>query len=139
MARPLLTDACMRGFSLVEVLVACGILATGVLAFAVLLARSIPVNIAAGHTSKATVLAAQKVEELRTASDSTDSVEYIDRSGTVVGVGGDPPRGAIYIRRWTSAPLSGTTVGTRIITVSVAPIVSTRADRVTTIGVGTAP
>lgn len=131
----------VRGFSLVEVLVACGILVTGVLAFAVLLARSVPLNIAAGHTSRATVLAAQKVEELRAAtrSDSTDSVEYIDRTGAVVGVGGGPPPGTIYIRRWTSAPLPRSTAGTRMVTVSVAPIANARADRVTTIAVRTVP
>ena len=130
-----------RGFSLIEVLVACGVLVTGVLALAALLARSVPINIAAGHISRATVLAAQKVEELRVgaADPVADAVEYLDRRGAVVGAGGDAPRGAIYARRWTAVPLSGSTAGTYVLTVVVEPLTGTRADRVTTIGVRAVP
>lgn len=53
------------GFSLVEVLVASGLLVTAVVTLAQLFGASTRSNLAARHTTYAAVLAEQKVEELR--------------------------------------------------------------------------
>jgi hypothetical protein len=53
------------GFSLVEVLIAAGLLATTLVSLAQLVALSIATNGASRNTTSASVLAAQKMEELR--------------------------------------------------------------------------
>jgi type II secretory pathway pseudopilin PulG len=59
-----------RGFSLVEALIASSILATALLSLARLVIMASSANDAAGRMTHATLLAAQKVEDLR-ASSST--------------------------------------------------------------------
>jgi type II secretory pathway pseudopilin PulG len=61
------------GFSLVEVLVATGLLATALVTLAQLFAISTSSNLTARHVSYATVLAEQKVEELRALAWGYDS------------------------------------------------------------------
>jgi len=36
--------------------------------------------------------------------NTTGYVDYLDRSGTVLGTGTTPPAGTVYIRRWSVAP-----------------------------------
>ena len=54
-----------QGFSIIEVLVATTVMAVGLAALAQLFALSVGVNTRARHTTMATVLARQKIEELR--------------------------------------------------------------------------
>ena len=82
-----------HGFSLVEALVASLVLATAVLSLAQLLARATAANAAAGRTTHAALLAAQKVEELRAASASA-----------LEGNGGDSPEPG-FAREWSVSPL----------------------------------
>jgi len=54
-----------RGFSLIEVLIASLVLAVGVVSLAQLFTIAIASNLSARDTTEGTVLAAQKMEELR--------------------------------------------------------------------------
>jgi len=108
-----------RGASLVEVLVASAILATGVLSLVHLFALSATSNLTAKDTTMATILAAQKVEELRAlgsaltettgptlVQNALDTVDHLDAAGAVVGLGPQSPPRAVYTRRWSIARLS---------------------------------
>ena len=98
------------GFSLVEALIASGLLATaiaGLMQVFVLAARS---TAHARDTSYATALAAQKMEELRIRPFPDDP-----RSD------GDDRIGA-YTRRWRIAPLPAHPLDAMIITVVVSPV-----------------
>ena len=97
-----------RGFSLVEVVIAAGLVAGAFAALAQVLALSIATNVAARGGSAATVLAVQKMEQLRALpwGARAPGVDYLDRIGNVLGEGGASPPGAVYTRRW-SVELSG--------------------------------
>ena len=82
-----------HGFSLIEALVASAILATGLLSLAQLLAFAATANAAAGRATHATLLAAQKIEELRAAS-----------SAALEGDAGDAPAPG-FTRRWSVSAL----------------------------------
>ena len=82
-----------HGFSLIEALVASAILATGLLSLAQLLAFAATANAAAGRTTYATLLAAQKIEELRASSSSA-----------LEGADGDAPAPG-FTRRWSVSAL----------------------------------
>ena len=86
-------DATERGFSLVEVLVASTILIVGLVALAQLFIVATASNISSRHVTYATVLAAQKLEELR----SLPSAQQSDL-GSVDEIGE-------YWRRWSIDPL----------------------------------
>jgi Tfp pilus assembly protein PilV len=96
------------GFSLIEVLVAAGLLIGSLAALAFVFVFAARANTDAQHATYATVLAMQKMEELRAASmpiHVVDAVDYADVRGTVLIDQSDPPR-AVYERRWTVEPLS---------------------------------
>jgi len=154
------------GFSLVEVLVALGLIAGALVALAQLFAISTESNLASRTTTYAVALAEQKLEELRaltygfdaggmpvtdlqsdtSASPETPSggtglnpspgtvlaqntpgyVDYLDRAGSKLGGGSQPPGGAIYTRRWSIEPLPADPANTIVIQVLV-----TRRGRVT--------
>ena len=97
----------MRGFALIDVLVATGIIATGLLAMVQLMAGAVAANAAARRYSVAALLASQKVEELRgfAAGGPLELIEYADSDGAVIAVGGGAPPGAAYVRRSTVQPL----------------------------------
>ncbi|MGH9254987.1 MAG: type IV pilus modification PilV family protein, partial [Vicinamibacterales bacterium] len=64
-------------------------------------------NAEAQHTTHATVLAMQKMEELRATPlplGVVDAVDYADSSGVVLTAGA-ASRGAVYERRWIVEPL----------------------------------
>src|SRR5438128_2363097 len=82
-----------HGFSLIEALVASSILATGLLSLAQLLAFAASANAAAGRATHATLLAAQKIEELRAAS-----------SAALEGDNGDAPAPG-FMRQWSVSAL----------------------------------
>jgi type II secretory pathway pseudopilin PulG len=97
-----------RGFSLIEVVMAAGLVAGAFAALAQVLAMSIASDVSARSGSAATVLAAQKMEQLRALPWGARSpgVDYLDQAGNVLSEGGASPPGALYTRRW-SVELSG--------------------------------
>jgi prepilin-type N-terminal cleavage/methylation domain-containing protein len=134
-----------RGFSLLEVVVALGILTTGVAALAQLATIAIRANANAAETTTAALLARDRMEQLRALawafdangdgiSDLTTDLaatptphsggvgltpspsdalsrntagycDFVDANGRSLGGGATPPARAIYIRRWSIAPL----------------------------------
>jgi type II secretory pathway pseudopilin PulG len=122
------------GFSLIEAVVACGLMAGALAALGQLFAISIANNRAAQAGSYATVLAQQKVEELRdtelissppgTLASNTDGwVDYIDDAGSVLGGGSSVRPGAVYVRRWAIDPLPSNPAETIIIQVFVTTVI----------------
>ena len=114
------------GTSLAETLIAVAILALGLLSLAQLFIISGAVLRRANDLSTAAILAAQKLEELRTtaigaADATTDGVEFLDAAGTVhpvADVAGD--LAAAYTRRWSIRPLPANPA-VRIVQVRVRP------------------
>lgn len=108
------------GFSLIETLVATMLLVVAVVTLAQLFGIAARSNVASRHVTYATVLAAQKLEQLRALDllemgrapaaalrvDTPGWVDYIDRSGRTME---EPirPRRVAYIRRWSLAPADG--------------------------------
>jgi type II secretory pathway pseudopilin PulG len=105
-----------RGFSLIETVVAAGIVAGAFTALAQVFALSIAHSVAARDASAAMVLAAQKMEQLRglipgvdlneggTLASSVDGFsDYLDQAGDSLGVPGSVPSGTVYVRRWSVA------------------------------------
>lgn len=111
-----------RGFSLLEALIATGILAVSLVSLADLFGLAIRSNIAARSTTTATVLAQQKLEELRALAwtglsqspanalqeNTPGFVDHVDQFGEIRGGGADPSSDAIYTRRWAIEPLPST-------------------------------
>ena len=119
----------MRGFALIEVLVATGIVAAGLVSLAQLMAGAVAVNAAARHDTVASMLAAQKVEELRTGSVlPIESVEQVDAWGRVIGSGESRPPGATHTRRWTIRPVPSGPPRLVVIDVTVEPLANARGD-----------
>jgi len=125
--------ASAAGTSLVEVIVATALLATSLVAVAQLFAVAIGSNIASQRTTVTTALAAQKLEQLRSATaltrsppgaldeDTPGHVDYVDAWGNASDER-DPPDGARYVRRWSAAPLPADPENTLIVQVSVARV-----------------
>ena len=110
-----------HGFSLIEVLVAAAILAVGLLSLAQLLAMTVSANAAAGRKTYATVLAAQKLEDLRAEPWSVleanigEFADSLDRSGGSI----DASSAAVFRRRWFVEPWFGDPSHTLVIRVIV--------------------
>ena len=120
-----------RGFSLLEVLVAMTILAVALVALAQVVALSINATTAANTTTLATVLARDKMEQLRSLTWGFDAsgmpvadprlspspadalthnvsgfCDFVGADGQPLGEVTTPPPGAMYVRRWSIEPLS---------------------------------
>ena len=110
------------GFSLIEVLIASGLLSTALVALAQVFVIATRANVDARDTTSATVLAVQKIEEFRAAppTSSVDAVEYLDIHGAVVAdaAGAESAR---YRRRSTVTRLWPDRAETIVITVAVSP------------------
>jgi type II secretory pathway pseudopilin PulG len=102
------------GTTLVEAVVAIGILAGAVVALAGLAAIAVGTAARARERSTAAILAFQKMEAIcrdaaglpisppdAWASDTAGFVEHLDASGEHVAAG----RGGVFVRRWSVAPL----------------------------------
>ena len=103
-----------RGFSLIETVVACGLLATALLSVGHLSTAALNMLMDARTRTEATMLAVSKLEELRS------SVAPI-AGGDLVDARGQPPRGVVshlFERRWT---VSAVSPDARILTVGVTP------------------
>jgi hypothetical protein len=120
-----------RGSTLVEALVATLVLATGLLAMAQLVSIATANNLTAQTGTVTTILAEQKLEELRALTWGFDRagtpvgdaglqpspltalqqntpgyVDHVDALGAIVGRGAQPPADAVYSRRWSIEPLA---------------------------------
>lgn len=117
------------GSTLVEALVAMLVLTTGLLAMAELVRLAVASNARARRGSVSAIVAAQKIEELRSLSWEFDLsgaavsdpglraspwslrqntpgfVDHVDGRGAVVGDGVQAPASAVYTRRWSIEPL----------------------------------
>lgn len=104
-----------EGTTLVEAIVAIGILAGAVVSLAGLAATATRATAISRERSMATVLALQKMEALSHdpsslaispagawAQDTPGFVEYLDAHGNVIGA----HAGGVYVRRWAVAPVA---------------------------------
>jgi hypothetical protein len=98
------------GSTLIEVLVATLVLVSGVLGMVQLFLTAAATNALSRDTTITATLAAQKVEQLLSSdlSEASTFVDHIDRWGHVLSTGESPPHDAVYTRRWSIEPLSGT-------------------------------
>jgi prepilin-type N-terminal cleavage/methylation domain-containing protein len=103
-----------RGFSLIEALVAMALLSGAVLSATLLFALSTRANAGAHQITMASLLARDKLEELRIAGRPLDSspadslvrtyrdyADAIDRFGQSIGSAQPLPDAAVYLRRWS--------------------------------------
>ena len=104
-----------RGSSLLEVLVAMGLVVGAVAAIAPLVALASRTNLQAGRTSFAAVVAQAKLEALLPDRDLSLNLspagtldtnidgcfDFVDRHGRTLGSGEEPPPGTDFIRRWS--------------------------------------
>lgn len=122
-----------EGFSLVEVLVAVGILASAVVAVAHLFTLSARANLGARRVSDASILAARKLEELRAEGELSPSppealqqntagyVDFVDALGNTLAGSSLAPGATIYTRRWSIEPLPVNPADTVVLQVLVTP------------------
>jgi Tfp pilus assembly protein PilV len=153
------------GSTLVEVLVAALVAATGTLAMAQLFLIAGTGTVTARQDSVAAILAAQKLEELRApasrsalgpapagslASAVQGFVDHVGADGRVVATTPAAPPDAVYTRRWAVAPLSppGEAVLVQVLAMPARPGADARsadagqqpgAARLTTIVAGAGP
>jgi len=96
-----------HGFTLIETIIAIGVLAGAIVSLAQLVAICTGTNAAAQHRTKSAWLAQQKIEQLR-AEPVLDAipatVEYLDPDGTVVCRGVLACPRAVYLREWSVKP-----------------------------------
>jgi prepilin-type N-terminal cleavage/methylation domain-containing protein len=96
-----------RGFSLVEVIIASGLLAGAVAALAHLIIVCARIDTAAHHLTAAVLLAQEKLEQLRSApalGSTPSTTEYLDGDGNVVCPAAQACPGAVYRREWEIQP-----------------------------------
>lgn len=107
-----------RGFTLVETLIAISITTVALSALAQLFVISTQANADARRATFASILATQKIEQLRglgadltpqgAPSLSTDipgACDFLDEYGRSLGTGSSPLPGTVYIRRWSVEPI----------------------------------
>jgi Tfp pilus assembly protein PilV len=109
------------GFLLIDAIIATAILAGAVLACAALIAHSMALNAMARQTTRSVVLAAQRLEELRsrqTLAPGETGREDLDETGTVLQPG-DVGRRA-YVRQWTIVSMSRANLARVVVAVTPA-------------------
>jgi prepilin-type N-terminal cleavage/methylation domain-containing protein len=98
-----------RGFALLEVLIAAALLVTLAAGMSRVLAAVIREVHASRQRAVATIVAAGKLEELRSApagERAGGGADYLDAAGETIATGTPIPDSAVYIRRWTVDPRS---------------------------------
>jgi Tfp pilus assembly protein PilV len=107
---------------LVEVLIAAGLLAAVCLSLPIAYTGAARANRAAADVTWTAVLAAQKVEELRSAAfppaDAVEWSELLDADGRAIE---DPRIGPVFVRTWRTEALASAPDDTVVITVVVTP------------------
>src|SRR5436190_24093172 len=94
-----------RGFTLIETLIAAGILATGSVAIVSLFVGSIRISVANRERANASVLVADKMEQLRQIPSSSDGFDDVSMPGSSF----------VYRRAWQ---ITGTDSRVIVVTVS---------------------
>ena len=142
--RIVIRPGAVAGFTLIEVMVACLLLAVSIAGIAELFAISVKNTAIAGNSAFTAVLAVQKMEQLRALTwafdargapvsdsaltslvpdtlleDTSGYVDYLDASGRSLGVSTTLPAGAVYVRRWSIDPLASNPDSTLVIQVLV--------------------
>ena len=104
-----------RGFTLIECLIACAVLATALLSIGHLSAMAIARVADARNRTLGTALAVAKLEELRTAAAPAAGADVVD------GMGQPMQQGSLagFERRWSAAPI---TPDAQILSVVVTPV-----------------
>jgi prepilin-type N-terminal cleavage/methylation domain-containing protein len=135
----------MRGFSLLEVLVATTIVAVGVSALAQLVGIAAHTQRRATQSTLSAVLAQEKIEELLAEDAGTlapspaDALghdvdgfaDFIDPAGHTLGGSPVAPQGSAYLRRWSIDALPGSRNVTWVLQVLVIDLRSRAATRLT--------
>ena len=123
------------GFSLLEAIVAIGLMAGALTSLGQMLAMSIAINRSARDRSDAAVLAQQKMEQLlvelptggvASGSSSAGSLtsnmdgwfDYVDRSGQSLD-GPERLGGGVFVRRWAIEPLASSPAASLVVHVLV--------------------
>jgi prepilin-type N-terminal cleavage/methylation domain-containing protein len=115
------------GYSLVECLIATALLAVAVVSLAQLVAMALASAANARELTRCTIIAQQKLEELRSSAaravasscpSTSPCVAYLDRNATVLGVGGSAPDGTTHAVWWLA---TDTGSGTWVVEVAAAP------------------
>lgn len=116
------------GTSLVEAMIAIGLLAGAVVLLASLAALAVQTNARARERTLATLIAVQKIESLAAepdpavsppdtlAADTPGFVDFVDAAGQA----GSRPDGAVFVRRWLVSAVGGSSDLLRL-TVEAAP------------------
>ena len=103
-----------RGFSLIETLIACALLATALLSIGHLSTAAIVLLTDSRGRTEATLLALSKLEELRSSAAPAAGADRVDTTGQPPRIGS--PR--VFDRQWSVAPIAP---DASILTVVVAP------------------
>jgi prepilin-type N-terminal cleavage/methylation domain-containing protein len=108
-----------RGFTLVETMVAMSIAAIALTSLAQLFVIATRANMDARLATTASILAAQKIEQLTRlgpdlqsqdsaalSADVPGACDFLDEYGRTLGTGSSPLPGTVYVRRWAIEPLA---------------------------------
>lgn len=113
------------GFTLVEVMIATSLLAVGLVSLAQLALVARNSDQSAALLTIASVLAQDKMEELRAEpwpeGASAGCCEFFDANGGRLGDGPSPPDGTQYVRRWSIDLVALMPESARVLAVSVEP------------------
>jgi len=111
------------GSSLIETLVALAILAIGMVSLAQLFTAATVLATTVRHLGVASVYAAQKIEEMRSATGPSmppNGVDYLDGTGTIVDSATARHGTVAYTRQWSTRPLASA-AQVRVVEVVVTP------------------
>lgn len=108
-----------RGFTLVETLIAISITALALTSLAQLFVIATRANSDARRATFASILATEKIEQLRSlgpdlgptgssslSADIAGACDFLDEYGRSLGTGTSPLPGTVYIRRWSVEPIA---------------------------------
>ena len=97
-----------RGFTLIETIISIGLLTGALVVLAHLAAISVEANATARHRTLATLLAEQKLEQMRAEpvlNDVADAFEHLRAGGEPACEGQVTCAESVYVRRWSIGPV----------------------------------
>jgi prepilin-type N-terminal cleavage/methylation domain-containing protein len=107
-----------RGFTLVETLIATSITAVAITSLTQLFVIATRANADARRATFASILATEKIEQLRSlgadldregspslSADLPGACDFLDQYGRSLGTGSSPLAGTVYTRRWSVEPI----------------------------------